>query len=146
MLVAVEEQCWHHAYGQLIFNHKHFPRHSHTQYSLYFTTRYVDKRVLLLHHFGSSQIQAFTCLKTEAANVFLGLAVDPHNHSLMHHNNVTLYTHDQPLQNNFCVASTKHAHASYNESVHLAEHMKPCEPCANSVRGPATQTSLYLRE
>ena len=47
-MVVAEEHCWHHTYGQLIFIHKHFPMHSHTQYSLYFATRYVDKRVLLL--------------------------------------------------------------------------------------------------
>ena len=96
LVVAVEEQCWHHTYAGLFFNHK-FHQHSPHQRAIYFATRYVDNRVLLL----PEQLQLLSLppckqltsasfykppvqLETELANIFLGFAVDPSQRTVTH--------------------------------------------------------------
>ena len=146
-VVAVEEQCWHRMYRQLIFNDMHFS--THTQHALYFATRYVDNRVLLLPT-HLTQLPPFRKLtdpsfykppvqvETEPANVFLGFAVDPCFHSLTQHNNVTIVDIMHPRS-----ATTKQVlRSSYQARTRLIqrvcapvlEHMKPHEPCADFMR------------
>ena len=93
LVVAVEEQCWRHTYNHLFSNHKYSHHRTHREHALYFATRYVDNRVLLLpkHLLALPPFQQLTDasfykppvqLETEPANIFLGFAIDPRRRSL----------------------------------------------------------------
>ena len=99
LVVAVEEQCWHHTYAGLFFNHK-FHQHSPHQHAIYFATRYVDNRVLLLPEqllslppfkqlTSASFYKPPVQLETEPANIFLGFAVDPNQRTVIHQSQLT---------------------------------------------------------
>ena len=99
LVVAVEEQCWHHTCAGLFFNHK-FHQHLPHQHAIYFATRYVDNRVLLLPEqllslppfkqlTSASFYKAPVQLETEPANIFLGFAVDPSQHTVIHQSQLT---------------------------------------------------------
>ena len=99
LVVAVEEQCWHHTYAGLFFNHK-FHQHSPHQHAIYFATRYVDNRVLLLPEqllslppfkqlTSASFYKPPVQLETEPANIFLGFAVDPSQRTATHQSQLT---------------------------------------------------------
>ena len=93
IVVAVEEQCWHHTYKQLFTNHKHFPHTRSTTQAIFFATRYVDNHVLLIPR-QLTRLPPFTQLtdasfykppvqlETEPGNIFLGFDIDPSRSSL----------------------------------------------------------------
>ena len=138
LVVAVEEQCWHHTYGHLLFNHKHFRQRSYQQYALYFATRYVDNRVLLLpKHLltlppflqltDASFYRPPVQLETEPANIFLGFAINPERHR----HTTAIYTGQTSSTPTLPPPSRSYKAAIYQARTRLRQRVSAPHSCAH---------------
>ena len=130
LVVAVEEQCWRHTYNHLFSNHKYSHHRTHREHALYFATRYVDNRVLLLpkHLLALPPFQQLADalfykppvqLETEPANIFLGFAIDPQRRSLTPQCNV----HRADILHPWSVATKQTLRSSYQARIRLIQRV-----------------------
>ena len=100
MIVAVVEQCWVKSLRSMFVNHKHLHQPTSEQQAIFFATRYVDNRVLLIPQQYISLppfrelvdpdfYQPPVKLDTEPANIFLGFAI---------HTSTATLSYDDKLQ------------------------------------------------
>ncbi|CAE7034916.1 unnamed protein product [Symbiodinium natans] len=100
MVVAVVEQCWVKSLRSMFVNHKHLHQPTSEQQAIFFATRYVDNRVLLIPQQYISLppfrelvdpdfYQPPVKLDTEPANIFLGFAI---------HTSTATLSYDDKLQ------------------------------------------------